>query len=1246
MRTAVSPRLCLSSTLLIFLLLAAGADAFLYAQCGTLSPPVYGVVRNLAAVDGRHGAVAIVNAGHSRGYSDSPPAQLTIASAFSGDAQAYSFVTRPIVPAVEAGLEVRGIGLEARTFYEPGETEDDAGAVWALFEDLNARLISVKNGTVQRQVDFAGTPMAEFEHTWLIGRLSDGTSTPVISGSVNTCWWALNGSMVCIDLSVKVSAVVGHRVYALTLAAQGIVLHTVDLDNATVTHTHPYAPLNATFDLLDLASPCAIVANHSLHFLFRIEASAALLTVNLTSLALNASLLGGDFDPYMFDGLSLACGPTAETGHYLVWSTDGGAVLFAELDLANATMRAVLVLSEESTPTAAATSARGDLFLAWCTDLAPSSFASVQCAVGWLPLFKGIIISLKEAASVAVITPDTRLTDSAQPSPDLAVLTVEATIAEHLMIGFLVANISAPAEPTVQAWIGINRAVELGTVDPATLTLYLIPYSYTIALYILNWNSFTTISTLATAAHYESLALDAQYPFWVWPTPTSGSLYAAINGAAMTESHVFSLTFAPNVTHTLLATINATVSDLGEGPDNVAFLTSPDRVTQFNGSVLRTWPLPSYLPFFLQLDAVMAPDGSTYFLLLVDGTFPSDAVFCVAIDLIAANRPPIVTNVTLPVGFGMFARGSAVISAGSLNLGLLFWIVKFDLNCNPLELFYTKLVGTPPIVLTRSDQMIFADLPSVSPIYLDCGLGNYRNLSSGECSSCPNGSVSPLVDTQACLPCPARTLSDAARVRCLCTAGYYSASNGTDCDACPIGGVCNGANTLLPASGYWRVNASATRFYPCPYADGCNGSDACAAGYTGPVCAVCAAQHALVARACLKCEGRAATTAFWAAGAVVYLAAFLLVLYSGPGYVSVLKSFVSFAQIVTFPTTGPMPRLLASKLALITRFLSLANLQFVSLLSPDCLLHRHVSFPLETVASALTPLLLILLIALIIALPWRRIADLLHISARPRASHAPDPFNESPPDLGTRFESYKQSGIPIRVILFIALTASPSITQQLASFYTCASVGGTAYLALDYTVKCYTGQWTAFAAAISLLLVLFAVGLPVALFVLLYGYRSRLDLAFLHSSYRDEYYWWDLTEQIRKLTLLLVNAVLAPRLPAYYGPLSLSVSVVALSVHLHVRPYRRDRDMWYQTADLVGVALYFLWTLTPAQDDAADNVAWVYWLYAVCYTIATLVVMLQTPVLRAWSFLRSKLSQGAQSDASSEADALLPKSAR
>ena len=519
-------------------------------------------------------------------------------------------------------------------------------------------------------------------------------------------------------------------------------------------------------------------------------------------------------------------------------------------------------------------------------------------------------------------------------------------------------------------------------------------------------------------------------------------------------------------------------------------------------------------------------------------------------------------------------------------------LLRFDSACNLQEAFNTGLQSDVFAfsMYFHTDLLYVARAPLLAPVYLDCGPGVFRNLSSGACEPCPNGSVNALADTQACVACVARTEADVMRTQCVCAAGFYSAQGDEDCRPCPVGAVCGGANTIATAAGYWRPSIASNNFYTCPIAGACIGGDGsngsrCAVGYEGVLCAVCLEGYALVAGACRRCTSTPAAVGYWILAGVVYAALLAALLYDGgkgtsgdaapsasspASAFSVIKSLVSFAQVVTLPTSGPVPHLVRQRLArALLRLLSLANLELLSLVSADCVAGGHVAWPVSAAATGAMPVVLIALVMAVARLPWRSVGAWLSGKICPQSDRrhfSPDPFREESADFGDKIELYARSGAPIRVAVFIVLLASPSATQALASVYTCQRVVGESYVVRDFAVACYRGIWSAMIVPVSVLFVCYAVGVPLGFFVLLRWYRQRVDLRVLHASYRDTYYWWDCLEQVRKVALLVLSAVLAPRdaTTGLFGPTSLAISMAALCVHCLCRPHRTARDFWFQ----------------------------------------------------------------------------------
>lgn len=1227
------------ASLLSLALFCAPACAFLYARSEMLSPPALNFA-SLAVVNASaYQTVILTEAFDSTLY-------LTLTSSFpSYDRLDYTIVTRPILLRC-AELATDDIFVDFSSRLAP-----PGGVVWALFNrplgQCTARAISLLNASVVSEIDIS---LGGDHREWRMEERGDGSLIPVVANDSNVCWPRTNGSLACIEAPFSVWGMVPGTDLFLALA---IVDSNVTVWRADLSNDAPAAYASLALPGLDnslMHTRCVIPVNGSLAFLTSVNKTLALLlipdpqTLTLTVVPLRA-YLSGQTD-------LMQCGPTIVSTQYLAWAPqyDASVRLFL-LDVAVALLTPLTLDSTFLNVVNVAVS-KGDVSLASCDSL----FTPTSCQLQWFLAFNASAAPdsmLDMPFSSQIAGYDT----ANQPLPDVAVI---STITADTP-GFVVLRLAGEAVD-VLAWISVGVASGIRTlaVDPHSLAILFTPRS--LSFYVIDWaapptlSAFTALLKDPLPAYYEArvvLASSYRYP---------QTFYASAQLAdRQTEKFtLFIVSLSPTITLEAISNLTDIVSHITEGPTGATlFVTSSAGVYQVsltNSSVLNMWPYPPDVFMVKVLATLLQPDLSRLYIFLYD-SFQSNAS-CAAIDLTEPARPMRVTVIPFSESgeSAVLASGHAVLARGFLYFGFTAaagQIAKFDQDCTFLELFTTTL---PPCgsscrqnpVISAPDAIIFAHSPNLYPIYLDCGLGSYRNLSSGACGPCPQGSVSSVADTQACVPCPARTAPDAHRVSCLCSAGYYNATDSSNCGTCPVGGVCGGNNTLAAAPGFWRANDSLTEFYACPYAAGCNGSDACAAGYEGVLCAVCARGFTLRISRCVECADLASTIVFWSVALVVYSALFILVLYAGPSSVSVLKSFISFAQIVTFPTSGPMPRLLAARFApILSKFFSLANLQLLSIVSPDCLLRRHVAYPVEALATALLPIATLLVIGSILALPWKRLARLLrcnHSPARP-ALAVSDPFNEAAPDLAAQLETYKQSGAPLRAMLFVVLVATPSVTRELASFFTCQSVSGASYLLRDFAVRCDSSLWRTFAAPVSILLAFYGLGVPLGLWLLLVRCRHRLDISFLHNAYRNEFYWWELTEQGRKLCLLLLNAVLAPRHPAHYAPVSLAVSVVALAAHLQARPYKTALDAAFQTADLAAVIMFFLWAVTPPEDSGADLVAWLYWIFAVLYTLASLAALMSVPAQRLVLWLRSRIrrTQHAEPDAESELNALLMK---
>ena len=333
-------------------------------------------------------------------------------------------------------------------------------------------------------------------------------------------------------------------------------------------------------------------------------------------------------------------------------------------------------------------------------------------------------------------------------------------------------------------------------------------------------------------------------------------------------------------------------------------------------------------------------------------------------------------------------------------------------------------------------------------------------------------------------------------------------------------------------------------------------------GYSGPLCAVCEPHHALLHQRCASCPRLWLSILAWALQVLIYLVAFALLSRIGSkdawthGY-AILKSLISFVQVITLPVSYPLPSLLQPVVTHALFYLSLANFDFLNALSIDCLAGEHVNYYVTTTFRAMIPMLVIAVLLVVYYVV-------------PRIRHGREQLRMPSMHIwsvSTRWSSV--SSVSVR-----GVSCYRSVTRQCAQFFFCERVGDNKVMVSGggFTVRCFTPLWYWFTAPITLWLALYGSGIPVAVFVLLYRYRHQLDLRFIHSSYRDELYWWDCTEYARKLLLLLLSVNwwwLASVTDSPLATLSLAVSFGALSVHLSVLPFRSSQDHWFQTREAV-----------------------------------------------------------------------------
>jgi hypothetical protein len=114
----------------------------------------------------------------------------------------------------------------------------------------------------------------------------------------------------------------------------------------------------------------------------------------------------------------------------------------------------------------------------------------------------------------------------------------------------------------------------------------------------------------------------------------------------------------------------------------------------------------------------------------------------------------------------------------------------------------------------------------------------------------------------------------------------------------------------------------------------------------------------------------------------------------------------------------------------------------------------------------------------------------------------------------------------------VLLLAYPGVSHKIFMMYRCVWVDGVAYLEADVTLECYTSQWAMYAGYAGVMGCVYVVGLPVAVFGILWRERGSLfgphsdvtrdKWGFLYEVYTPSGWFWEVEEMLRRLLLVSV----------------------------------------------------------------------------------------------------------------------------
>ena len=404
----------------------------------------------------------------------------------------------------------------------------------------------------------------------------------------------------------------------------------------------------------------------------------------------------------------------------------------------------------------------------------------------------------------------------------------------------------------------------------------------------------------------------------------------------------------------------------------------------------------------------------------------------------------------------------------------------------------------------------------------------------------------------------------------LCKEGEYL--DGITCHQCPDGGVCSGAVDFYPKQGYWRQQEASVSspLYKCPMLEkACSGGTAsweCKEGYRLITCAECDSGFHMSGDACLPCDSvstvQAALSvltaavllavafyalykyrlivACWSGSALVHpkraptetttdvvarrdpavaesvqraeadveelgegvlsirqmsKAAFYL--QTASKFMGVARIIISYVQVVPASVALFTSVRWPEPFIRMTNALSVFNLDFLNFVSMDCV-----------VEPSQWNRLVVILVGQIVTI------SALLLGASLRVSISRD-----------RHDSVTIWNQHIRwIFLFLFLIFPGGSTVALQSLH-CIEIGDASYMVADMSVECFASDWMAHMPLILAAIFAYPIGLPALFFGVLYFNRHQLHSSQqcierygeMYSSYREEFWYYDIVEMGRKL---------------------------------------------------------------------------------------------------------------------------------
>jgi len=171
-------------------------------------------------------------------------------------------------------------------------------------------------------------------------------------------------------------------------------------------------------------------------------------------------------------------------------------------------------------------------------------------------------------------------------------------------------------------------------------------------------------------------------------------------------------------------------------------------------------------------------------------------------------------------------------------------------------------------------------------------------------------------------------------------------------------------------------------------------------------------------------------------------------------------------------------------------------------------------------------------------------------------------------------------------LMLLVFIIYPSLCGVLLSVYKCRLIEGKWWMIADLSLECYTTEWLEQAMIALAGILCFPIGVPLWCYTLLSRNRHKLfsdpkfsaRFGFIYMRYEQTYWYWEITEMLRKFTLCGVIIFIASGTMMQLC-FSIVVGAFFLSLHFKYQPYDDDLDDNLQTAALTANFLTLVTTI-------------------------------------------------------------------